>query len=191
MSVHLIFIKGPTPTTTPTQEMTGKFTDFPLPQSPLYPGFITKGPDGNLWYTEVGNNQTGKIGSITLIGEISEFPVPTFEGSLLSITAGPDGNHWYTETGSNNGPGKIERITPSGNISEFMLPHYILSISQLDQMVPSGIRKVISMARARLNALLQWERSAIFRYQYPVTVPLGSRLDQMANYGLPNLNLVL
>jgi virginiamycin B lyase len=77
---------------------------------------ITAGPDGNLWFTELGTSVgNGKIGRITTGGVITEFG-----GSLLNpigITAGPDGNLWFTEEGLSNG--KIGRITTAGVITEF------------------------------------------------------------------------
>jgi streptogramin lyase len=77
---------------------------------------ITRGPDGNLWFTE--ENLFGdKIGRITTSGSITEFPLPTLQNVLGGITAGPDGNLWFTELGQD----AIGRITPTGNITEFRL----------------------------------------------------------------------
>jgi virginiamycin B lyase len=53
-----------------------------------------------------------------ICGIITEFPNPTASGAPAVITAGPDGNVWYTE----NGAGKIARITPAGTITEFPNP---------------------------------------------------------------------
>src|SRR6266704_491687 len=94
---------GSTPTSTPTKELKGTISEFPLPTPHFYPGGIITGPDGNLWFTEAVNNgcQSGKIGRITPAGKISEF-------SLLSnsnpgeITTGPDHALWFTEFGNNN-----------------------------------------------------------------------------------------
>ena len=51
-------------------------------------------------------------------GIITEFRLPTPKSGLSAITAGPDGNLWFTEEGT----GKIGRITPGGTITEFRLP---------------------------------------------------------------------
>jgi streptogramin lyase len=75
------------------------------------PTLITAGPDGNLWFTEEGANQ---IGRITPQGALKEFPIPTAGSSPYGITAGPDGNLWFTQH-----VGKIGRITPQGAIKEF------------------------------------------------------------------------
>jgi streptogramin lyase len=91
------------------------FSTFPLPTAQGFPGGITAGPDGNVWFTE---NGSGKIGRITPGGTINEFRIPTPGSSPDGITAGPDGNLWFTEGVGN----KIGRITPSGTISEFPIP---------------------------------------------------------------------
>jgi streptogramin lyase len=90
-------------------------SEFPIPTANSYPGGITAGPDGNLWFTESSGN---KIGRITPAGQIDEFPIPdSGSRSPTAITAGPDGNLWFTEP---NGY-KIGRITPAGLIDEFLV----------------------------------------------------------------------
>src|SRR5664280_2209661 len=79
------------------------FTDFQIPTANSQPNQITVGPDGNLWFTESGSNQ---IGRITTAGTITEFPVPTINSGPNGITAGADGNLWFTELSGN----KIGRI---------------------------------------------------------------------------------
>ncbi len=96
-------------TSTPTQELKGTISEFPLPAH-VSPGDITKGPDGNLWFT-AGDT----VGRITPTGVIRVFSIPA-TSSGGGIAAGPDGNLWFTEETSANGQsGKIGRITPSGN----------------------------------------------------------------------------
>src|SRR5262249_23925963 len=86
-------------------------TGFPIPTFNSEPYGITRGPDGNLWFTE---NLAGKIGRITPAGVITEFNL-TPGSQPVQITAGPDGNLWFTE----NVPSRIGRITPAGVITEF------------------------------------------------------------------------
>ncbi len=89
-------------------------TEFSLPTAFFSsPQGITAGPDGALWFTEVGAN---KIGRITTAGSITEFAIPA--SNPTNITAGPDGALWFTEVGAN----KIGRITTAGSITEFSLP---------------------------------------------------------------------
>src|SRR6266571_1442919 len=90
-------------------------TESPVPTARSSPSGITAGPDGNLWFTENGSNQ---IGRLSPSGTITEFPVPTASSSPAGIAAGPDGNLWFTENGSD----QIGRISPSGTITEFRVP---------------------------------------------------------------------
>ena len=104
----------PTSSPAPTAPPAGTITEFGGSLSE--PAGITAGPDGNLWFTELGGgaDTTGKIGRITTSGVITQFG-----GSLsapVQITTGPDGNLWFTEESIN---GKIGRITTAGVITEF------------------------------------------------------------------------
>jgi virginiamycin B lyase len=56
------------------------------------------GPDGALWFTELGGQ---KIGRITTGGAATDFAVPTTPSSPLGIVTGPDGALWFTETQGN------------------------------------------------------------------------------------------
>jgi streptogramin lyase len=89
-----------------------QITEFPVATGSR-PNYITAGPDGNMWFTDVALN---KIGRITPAGQVSEFGVGlTPSAELTGITAGPDGNVWFTERKG----GKVGRITPGGIITEF------------------------------------------------------------------------
>jgi streptogramin lyase len=94
---------------------TGTFREYPIPTPAANARAITAGPDGNVWFTELDGR---KIGRISATGTITEFAVPSL-GSPGSITAGPDGNLWFVEPGAVNA---IGRITPSGGISEYVIP---------------------------------------------------------------------
>jgi hypothetical protein len=68
--------------------------EFWVPTSNAVPFSIALGPDGNLWFTEVGGN---KIGEITPSGAISEFAWHGNPGGIAS-----DGTMlWFTEIGGN------------------------------------------------------------------------------------------
>jgi streptogramin lyase len=87
-------------------------TEFPIPDTTsARPEGITRGPDGNLWFTEAFAD---RIGRITPAGVVTQFSLP-FLSQPAEITAGPDGNLWFTETNSS----RIGRITPAGVITEF------------------------------------------------------------------------
>jgi virginiamycin B lyase len=82
-----------------------------------FPTYITAGPDGNLWFAEVGVNQ---IARITPDGVVTEFSAGiTLNSGPTGITAGPDGNLWFTEQGASGVPAAIGRITPAGVVTEF------------------------------------------------------------------------
>jgi virginiamycin B lyase len=92
--------------------ITGRFF---LPRKNSNPTGISRGPDNNLWFTEMGDN---KIGRITYSGKITEFSIPTANSAPDAIAAGQDGNLWFTEIAGD----KIGRITPGGAITEFAVP---------------------------------------------------------------------
>src|SRR5258708_6818379 len=79
-------------------------TEFALPTQGGIPYEITAGPDGNLWFTEIQSNKTGRISPT---GAISEFPIPTGNSKPYGITLGPDKQLWFTEELGN----KIGRFT--------------------------------------------------------------------------------
>ena len=57
-------------------------------------------------------------------GIFHEYALPPSQFVPGTITAGPDGNLWFTEIMQNGSvqAGKIERITPTGTLTEFSLP---------------------------------------------------------------------
>lgn len=80
----------------------GTVSNFTDP-SMRYPQAIAAGPDGNMWFTNGGNNS---IGRITPAGVVSNFTGPGISNPQ-SIAAGPDGGMWFTNHGNNS----IGRIT--------------------------------------------------------------------------------
>src|SRR6266852_3248507 len=69
------------------------YTEFALPQlsekdCASGPQGITVGPDGDLWFTDSGD----QIGRITLQGKVTEFTISSpMAGYEMGITVGPDG----------------------------------------------------------------------------------------------------
>jgi streptogramin lyase len=64
--------------------------EFTIPTTNSTPRYITAGPDGNLWFTEMDGN---KIGRITTAGVDTEFTVlgsTSGPGSTPSICSGSD-----------------------------------------------------------------------------------------------------
>src|SRR5258708_11642859 len=119
-------------TLTPTRELKGTISEFPIPTPNNQLGDITAGPDGAVWFTEIipnaqngGLTISGQIRRITPAGHISAVPLAA-NSFANDITTGPDGAIWFTEIIPNlqSGTlvGKIGRITPAGHISEFPVP---------------------------------------------------------------------
>ena len=92
----------------------GSITEYPIPTSKSSPESIATGPDGALWFTEIGAN---KIGRITTGGAVTEFPIPSPNVDPGGIAAGPDGALWFTEILN----ATIGRITTTGRITEFAI----------------------------------------------------------------------
>jgi len=92
--------------------LAGVTTEFQTPD--LDPFDVTMGPDGSVWFDAA----RGTVGRITTAGQITLFAVPN-NGYIGSIASGPDGNLWLTEKAVN----RIARITVSGGLTEFTLPH--------------------------------------------------------------------
>ncbi len=107
----------------------GTVTEFDEPAGTNAVG-ITGGADGNVWFAGEFNNS---IGRVTPSGAITEFSLPG-DPSILSpseATKGPDGNVWFTvqnlagqnqPTSQNIPTGLIGKITPSGAVTEYVLP---------------------------------------------------------------------
>src|ERR1700674_3708967 len=89
----------------------GGVTEFPTAGSGLYS--ITRGPDGNLWFTETSPARIGRITPQGLVIEFLEGITPGSEPH--DITEGPDKNLWFTERAGD----RIGRITPEGKVTEF------------------------------------------------------------------------
>jgi virginiamycin B lyase len=93
----------------------GAITEFPIPSANPQALGIAAGPDGNLWFTELGSN---KVARVTTSGTFTEWPVPIQYGYPRGIAAGPDGNLWFTlSTGQCQE--SIGRVTTAGAITIF------------------------------------------------------------------------
>ena len=76
-------------------------------------GFITTGPDGNLWFTEYNG---GRVARMTPSGTVTEFSTGD---TPTGITSGPDGNLWFAEPSGGANVAQIERTTTSGTLTQF------------------------------------------------------------------------
>ncbi|HLX49614.1 MAG TPA: hypothetical protein VKS82_14900 [Streptosporangiaceae bacterium] len=58
-----------------------------------YPGAITTGPDGNLWFTVPYSDEAGRL---TPSGAITAITVP-HNGNFGAIAQAPNGAMWFTD----------------------------------------------------------------------------------------------
>jgi virginiamycin B lyase len=99
----------------------GSMHEYPTKTSSSSPGWITTGPDKNLWFTEPG---VDKIGTMTTSGTANDFMGPLVTNSLGAgqIATGPDGALWFTEEnpggGSASAGHRIARVTTAGSITQ-------------------------------------------------------------------------
>jgi streptogramin lyase len=95
----------------------GEWTKFDEgPRAEFRPSEITRGPEGNFWFTVVGGEPRA-IGRMTPAGQVTEYRAGLNPGDFpYQITAGTEGNVWFTDTGTTPA---IGRVTPSGEIMEF------------------------------------------------------------------------
>ncbi len=135
LAVSAATLLGAHATTIRGAPIQGKFTTFRLLTNCGNPGVgngcdpagITRGPDGNFWFTGEDGNL---IGRITPAGSTTVYPLPTncgnpqpvggglFGCAPKNITVGSDGALWFTEEFGN----QIGRIDTNGRITEFPLP---------------------------------------------------------------------
>ncbi len=103
--------------------------EFATETSAAYPTGIDVGPDGALYFAQMGNG-ANTLGRMTTAGQYSDFHIPVPEGSppgdfagrlILDVAAGPDGGIWATPDGLGT-INVIRRIDPAtGGVSEFDL----------------------------------------------------------------------
>jgi virginiamycin B lyase len=95
---------------------TGDDADRP---SQSFPGKITAGPEGDMWFIDNGKNDEGHslVGRITPAGEINEYPLPEALGGSESLTVGPGGDIWVL--GALN---ILYRMKPNGEVTTLKVP---------------------------------------------------------------------
>ena len=95
--------------------MLGAISEFPTAPGSR-PLAIVAGPDGALWFTQIGAN---RIGRMTTDGVLTdEWTVPTPNSQPDGIAIGPDGSVWFAEVLGN----RIGRLMPDGTIVEYPVP---------------------------------------------------------------------
>ena len=102
--------------------VSGLVKAYQMPTPNSEPNSIAVGPDGNLWITEI---YAGELARMTTSGIFTEFKLPGSSDAPVRIAAGPDGNLWVTEAGrfgGGGGPGKVAKVTTSGDFIEYLVP---------------------------------------------------------------------
>lgn len=105
------------------------FSSFPIPVTDTggfydYGGDIAAGPGKTIWVTD---SFGARIIRVSPNGAMSQFHLPNgYEHMPTSIVEGHDGNMWFADQGQVD---KIGRITPSGQITEFSIPHKLTPLS--------------------------------------------------------------
>src|SRR5712692_1493189 len=90
---------------------TGQVREFPVPaRLGSYPGWITAGPDGAIWFTvSDGIARMTTSGTFSVVWKGANYPG--------AITTGRDGNLWFTVPYSD----EVGRLTPSGHATLFRI----------------------------------------------------------------------
>ena len=113
-------------------------TEFTL-SSTAQPGYITDGPDGNVWFSEINNISV--VGKITPAGIVTEYPLTGCNSSAFQVVSAPDGNVYFPAPCA--GPNvavdaaSIGRLTPSGTYTMFPIPA-LPGNAGADEASPSG-----------------------------------------------------
>lgn len=96
-------------------------TSFPVSNVPMSGTALSRGPDGNVWFSVTSapgtNAPIGSLGDIADDGTVTLVPLTKQLAELTSLTSGADGNLWGAES-----DGAIARISPAGQVTEFPLP---------------------------------------------------------------------
>ncbi len=125
---------------------------------------ITRGTDGNFWFTL---QNSSLIGRITPRGEITEFRTPTFSFPF-DITPGPDGNVWFSEGAT----GQIGFITPDGEITEIMF-----SLFDASSGITAGPDGNIWFCDGTGNNVWRYDLATQSLTKFPVPTPNSSPED--------------
>ena len=84
------------------------FTQYALPSAGAAAGWVARGSDGSMWFTERG---TGKIGRTDGGGQITEYTIPAANSLPQAVVPDWDGIVWFTKQAGN----KIGRFGPFAN----------------------------------------------------------------------------
>jgi virginiamycin B lyase len=96
--------------------VSGAVQHIALPSIGAVPIYLSAGPDGAMWCTELG---ASNIARIAPNGTVTELSIPTPNSRPIAVIPGPDGaSMWFSEEAG----GKVGRIGMDGRIDEFPIP---------------------------------------------------------------------
>jgi virginiamycin B lyase len=109
-------------------------------------GWMTRGPDGSVWFAE---RDTGKVGQIGANGSMREYALPSADAVPQGIVFASDGNVYVTEQGSN----AIARLNPvTGAATDISVPTPD-STTQSGALGPDGAIWFIERAAAKVGRM--------------------------------------
>jgi virginiamycin B lyase len=125
----------------------GQITTYPVSDPNEHDvGWMTRGPDGDVWFAE---RDTGKIGRISANGSMREYALPSPGAIPQGIVFAPDGNVYVTEQGSN----AIARVDPvTGAAVDIPVPTPN-STTQSGVLGPDGAIWFIERAAAKVGRM--------------------------------------
>jgi virginiamycin B lyase len=125
----------------------GQITTYPVSDpNEQDVGWMTRGPDGAVWFAE---RDTGKIGRIEANGSLREYALPSPDALPQGIVFAPDGNVYVTEQGSN----AIARLNPlTGAATDIPVPTPD-STTQSGALGPDGAIWFIERAAAKVGRM--------------------------------------
>jgi virginiamycin B lyase len=91
------------------------FDEFEIP-SPSQPGWITAGPDGQIWFTHQSTAPSAISKVATEGAPFARYTTSITNTGPRGIAPGPDGSVWYTRQSG------IGRMQPNGVNTEYVLP---------------------------------------------------------------------
>jgi len=162
-----------------------------VPTGGSVPIYLSAGPDGNMWGTELAGN---KIFRVTNDGVVTEFTIPTFNSRPIVIIPDPLGRQfmWFSEENGH----KVAKIDMNGVITEYVVPKtqsnsilagmafddagnlYTQSYVNQNDPIPSGPDFIVKLSSDILNAPAgDMSNVTVTRYQVPSRGTVFHRID--------------
>lgn len=98
----------------------GTITPIPLAGSQEIWG-LTSGVDGNVWFTDLGNNDIGRINASGSL--VATYPLLDGDSAPLRITNGPGNTLWFTSATTKSGTSAIYKATMGGALTRYTAPY--------------------------------------------------------------------